>query len=133
MNFREASIAVRSLNEVFFSGFTLLCDVKEGDLSQAQTSYSLLNNEKDDPRPVNLAVAHLAMEEPDKAIGRLEKACAAHDPVMVWLHLWPIFDPSREHPRSCALVARMNYLICRKHPLSCLSFGRYRDVDPQVC
>jgi tetratricopeptide (TPR) repeat protein len=107
MSFRLASTWIRFRHEIFFSGFTMLCDLKEGDISQAQVSYSLMKDEEDDPRPLNLAMAYMAMGKPDKAIAKLQKACAAHDPVMVWLHLWPILDPLRDHPKFCELIARM--------------------------
>jgi hypothetical protein len=43
-----------------------------------------------------------------RAIRCLRRACARHHPLMVWLHLWPIFDPWRNVPEFKALIDRMH-------------------------
>ena len=44
----------------------------------------------------------------DLAISALGYACEAHEPLMVWLHLMPIFDPIRNKPAFRELINRMN-------------------------
>jgi tetratricopeptide (TPR) repeat protein len=57
--------------------------------------------------PVQLALAHLGAKEMDEAVLHLERAVEEGDPKMAWLHLWPLFDPLREHKGFKALIRRM--------------------------
>jgi tetratricopeptide (TPR) repeat protein len=58
--------------------------------------------------PWELALAHMAYGENDRAIEALERAIAEHHPFTVWLHLWPILDSLREYEAFRALIRRMN-------------------------
>ena len=58
--------------------------------------------------PVSRALAHMGLGRPGEAIEALENACDMAHPLMVWLHLWPIFDPLRDEARFKALIKRMN-------------------------
>jgi hypothetical protein len=58
--------------------------------------------------PVSGALAFLGWGETGLAIASLEMACDAAHPLMVWLHLWPIFDPLRKNKRFKALIRKMN-------------------------
>ena len=42
------------------------------------------------------------------AVNCIQDACRERDPLMVWLHLWPIFDTLRERPDFRTLIRRMN-------------------------
>jgi len=56
--------------------------------------------------PLQLALAHMAVNELEEAVSDLARACEEGDPKMVWLHLWPLFDPLRERPDFQALLMR---------------------------
>jgi len=56
---------------------------------------------------VSLALSYVGLERMDDAIGQLRKACEDGNPLMVFLHLWPIFDPLREHAGFKALISDM--------------------------
>src|ERR1019366_5759763 len=45
--------------------------------------------------PVNMALMYMGLDRNQEAIEELGKACRDHDPLMVWLHLWPVLDPLR--------------------------------------
>ncbi len=57
--------------------------------------------------PVSLALAYMGAGRIDDAVAKLEEACKAGHPLMVWLHLWPVFDPLRDHKRFRALIRKM--------------------------
>jgi hypothetical protein len=57
--------------------------------------------------PVQLALAHMAVDEMDEAVADLRRACDEGDPKMAWLHLWPLFDPLRGHEGFKALLQRL--------------------------
>ena len=59
-------------------------------------------------RPLQLALGCMAVGEHDKAIAALAQACDEHDPFLVWLHLWPVLKPLREHQGFKDLVERMD-------------------------
>jgi hypothetical protein len=65
---------------------------------------------------VNMAKATNPITPPDAdtrreylgtAIHNLAHACDRHHPLMVWLHLWPVFDLLREEPGFNELIRRM--------------------------
>jgi tetratricopeptide (TPR) repeat protein len=58
--------------------------------------------------PISRALAYTGAGRSGEAIAELERACEMGHPLMIWLHLWPIFDPLREHERFKALIKRMN-------------------------
>jgi hypothetical protein len=58
--------------------------------------------------PLSFALAYMATARPEEAIAQLEKACEIGYPLMFWLHLLPIFDPLRDHPKFKALIKRLN-------------------------
>lgn len=57
--------------------------------------------------PVSVALAYMGVGKTDEAIEKLKEACDSGHPLMVWLHLWPVFDPLRGHKRFKTLVRRM--------------------------
>jgi hypothetical protein len=52
-------------------------------------------------------LCQMAVNELDEAIAELDRACGEGDPKMIWLHLWPLFDPLREYEGFKALLARL--------------------------
>jgi hypothetical protein len=58
-------------------------------------------------RHSQLALAYMAVGRNHEAVTELRLACKEHDPVMAWLHLWPILDPLRTDQKFQALVKRM--------------------------
>lgn len=58
--------------------------------------------------PVAMALAYMGLGWPGPAISWLKEACEEGHPLMVWLHIWPIFDPLRNHEGFKALISRMN-------------------------
>jgi tetratricopeptide (TPR) repeat protein len=60
-----------------------------------------------DGRFFELAIAFTAVGKTKEAIAALKRAQADHDPLMTWLHLWPLFDPLREDDEFQSLVANM--------------------------
>ena len=58
----------------------------------------------------------LALGDTENCIGNLEGAWRDHEPIMLWLPVWPIFDPLREQPRFEKLLGRIKLAIGR-HPV----------------
>jgi tetratricopeptide (TPR) repeat protein len=56
---------------------------------------------------VGLALCYLAIGKRREAIGQLRKACDDGNPLMGFLHLWPIFDELRELAEFKRLVEKM--------------------------
>jgi len=95
----------RSLDPLFW-GIHMLSLARAGKKRQVLTQ--LRWAEKGDMPAPQLALAYMGLGEADKAIAALSQAQAEHHPVMAWLHLWPIFDPLREHPKFRKLLQRMH-------------------------
>jgi tetratricopeptide (TPR) repeat protein len=57
--------------------------------------------------PINFALAYIGLGRDQDAIRELGKACEENHPLMIWLHLWPPFDPLRKYPEFKALIERM--------------------------
>jgi len=58
--------------------------------------------------PVSFALGHMGIGDKGLAVKYLEQACDWGHPLMVWLHLWQVFDPLREDEDFKALIQRMN-------------------------
>jgi tetratricopeptide (TPR) repeat protein len=55
----------------------------------------------------DLAVAYMAMGEFNQAIAKLKRLAELRHPLLVWLHLWPFFDPIRDELGFKALISEM--------------------------
>jgi serine/threonine-protein kinase len=58
--------------------------------------------------PSMLAQVHAGLGETDRALDRLEQACAVRAADMAWLRVRPVFATLRGEPRFVALLRRMN-------------------------
>lgn len=58
--------------------------------------------------PCQLAVGYMAIRDYSRAIELLAEDLDRNHPLMALLHVWPIFDPLREHEDFKALMQRMN-------------------------
>jgi len=58
--------------------------------------------------PGAIARTYLGLGEIDRALECIDKAIDDHDGGMIHLHLVPIYDPLRSHPRYHALLRKMN-------------------------
>jgi hypothetical protein len=58
--------------------------------------------------PCQLAVGYIALGDVEQAIPLLAQDFDRHHPLLVWLHLWPLLDPLREHPTFRRLLHRMH-------------------------
>lgn len=57
--------------------------------------------------PFWLAIAHLGLDEHDRALTCLERACDDPDDSLLGVKVFPIFDPIRNDPRFAAVLRRM--------------------------
>jgi len=55
-----------------------------------------------------LSWVHIGLREHEAALDLIQKAYDEHDPVVLWLRVFPIFDPLRGEPRYEQMVARLN-------------------------
>ncbi len=91
-----------------FNGLVVL--MRAANSGDGNNALSLLGQLEDGSRwqsPVSLALAYMGVGRMDEAVAKLEEACKIGHPLMVWLHLWPVFDPLRGHKRFKALVRKM--------------------------
>jgi hypothetical protein len=61
--------------------------------------------------PFQLAIGYMAIGDTSKAIELLGVDLERGHPLMVWLHLWPIFDSLRKFPEFKSLIAHMD--LCK--------------------
>jgi tetratricopeptide (TPR) repeat protein len=54
--------------------------------------------------PLQFALANLALGKRAEAIDFLSQSCDELDPLMMWLHLWPVFDCLRDEPAFKTLL-----------------------------
>ncbi|MEO5857525.1 MAG: protein kinase [Pyrinomonadaceae bacterium] len=59
--------------------------------------------------PTHIALAHLGLGEPEKALDWLEKGLTEHDPKMAFLKVDPKWNDLRSSPRFISLMKRMNF------------------------
>lgn len=102
------------LHGYVFPGLEVLClhsggpDTRQRREERARHLFSLLN---DSPaaKPLQMALCHVALDEPQKAVAALRQARDEHDPLMIWAHLWPFFDPLRKQPGFRRLIRSMHF------------------------
>ncbi len=99
---------------LFFPGFVVLCLAMHGRSEEAQKSFARFV-ESGTSSDVDRALAYMGLGKHDQAVKQLSLACDDGDPLVLWLHLWPIFDPLRNHKGFKALLKRIG--LARNRPL----------------
>ncbi len=114
-----------------YPALSILCDIKE--LPSDHPDYSLLKSATEEAArrklagweppedtnrhryvgepclsPCQLAIGYMAIGEAQRAIALLHTDLDRSHPLMVWLHLWPLFDSLRVHREFNHLIRRMN-------------------------
>jgi TolB-like protein len=96
----------------FVTAFLAYAYGAAGDSAKARAELTAL--EKGSPNgevaPFNLALVHLGLGEPQRAIGDLERARAADSQFLCWLGRDAIFDPLRSDPRFIALLRGLHFV-----------------------
>jgi tetratricopeptide (TPR) repeat protein len=92
-------------------GLDVLCLAREGKLAEAEVQFDALLQlaKRKYIQPFQLALGYMALERNDEAIAQLKKALDEQDPFMIWLHLWPVFDPLRNDIAFRILLAENEY------------------------
>ena len=60
-------------------------------------------------RALQLALCHMAFNEPEKAIACLRRARTVQDPLMIWVNRWPLLDPLRKQPGFRRLIRSIGF------------------------
>lgn len=110
---RYAEEAVKNSKAGAHNGLVVLARAEIGKRHPGfqQKADSLLDDLEADAQwtgPLSFALAYMGKGKTEEAIAKLTDAMDDGHPLMVWLHLWPVFDPLREHEGFGRLVARMN-------------------------
>lgn len=93
-----------------YPGITVLFLANQVNYEKAREELAKLEKEAgsdDDRRFWDLALAYMAVGEFDKSIAKLKRLAELHHPLLVWLHLWPFFDPLRDEPDFKLLISKM--------------------------
>ena len=82
---------------------------RTGQRNKAQDLVSQLEQLSTDRHvaPFTFALAHLAVNDNEKAIDDLEQAYREHNPNIVGVKVEPLLDPLRGHPRFERLIAKI--------------------------
>jgi tetratricopeptide (TPR) repeat protein len=91
----------------YFPGLLVLLLARAGKGELARLKYrSLLGSHVMDP--FQLALAHMGLGETDEALSWLNEAVFKEfNPLVLWIHVCPVFDPLREHEGFKGLVREM--------------------------
>lgn len=110
----DGSLLSDALNK-YFPGLLVLLLARAGKMEQAREKYaSFLATHVMDP--LQFALAHMGMGEMDEAVESLHDAAFKEfNPLVLWLHLWPVFDPMREHNGFKKLIRKMKLPGIGKH------------------
>jgi tetratricopeptide (TPR) repeat protein len=110
---RYAEQACKESRAGAFSGLVALMRCEQARLypklvEPAQDMLARLEDEREWTSSLSFGLAYMGQGRMEKAVERLAAACNDGHPLMVWLHLWPIFDSLRGHEAFERLIARMN-------------------------
>jgi tetratricopeptide (TPR) repeat protein len=85
---------------------------RAGQTTTARQTLADLQREAADRRirltPHYLALTHLALGEPEKALDYLQDAIEQREPAVLWLSVDPRVDAIRSHPRFGELLRQLN-------------------------
>jgi hypothetical protein len=96
-----------------FSGLLTLAlgaDAAFGHADSGERALKMLAEMEKHPEhtgSLSLALAYMGAGKNDAAVSCLQQACKDGNPFMAWLHLWPVFDPLRNHRGFRSIVKRM--------------------------
>ena len=90
-------------------GLHILCLAEAGNLNEARAKFKALEIEAREHyvQPLQMALGCMALAKPVKAIEWLSRGCDEFEPLLLWLHLWPVFDPLRKHTEFVRLIKRI--------------------------
>jgi Tfp pilus assembly protein PilF len=86
-----------------FPGLVILSLAEEGLAEEVKEKMAALRKQKS-VKSMQLALGYMAAGNEGRALASLRRACREGDIFMNWLHLLPLFDPLRKHPRFQGLV-----------------------------
>jgi tetratricopeptide (TPR) repeat protein len=66
-----------------------------------------------DREPLQLALMYMGQGKSEKAMEQLARGVRDRFPFMIWLHLWPIFDPLRDRPAFRALIKQLKLPVSK--------------------
>lgn len=89
------------------AGIRTLVIAKTQGLEEAQKCLADIEATKDPMLSEQLAIAYMAVGDHQKAIEALSNTLDNHNPLLLWLHVWPIFKPLREYKEFQELVKRI--------------------------
>jgi tetratricopeptide (TPR) repeat protein len=110
--------AHETLHAYAFPGLETLClhsggpDTQQKREQHARNLFSRMKANSPQ-KSLQLALCHIAFGDPRNAVAALRRARDEHDPLMVWAHLWPLFDPLRKHPGFRQLIRQMRFPSAR--------------------
>jgi hypothetical protein len=81
-----------------FPGLEILSLAQAGLAEEAKEKMAALRKQKS-LKSLQLALGYMATGNEGRALASLRRACGEGDIFMNWLHLLPLFDPLRKHPR----------------------------------
>ena len=61
--------------------------------------------------PMCWTLIYIALGDQEKALEWLEKSAASRASVVRYLHVFPVFDPVRSHPRFQVLLQSMGHAV----------------------
>jgi tetratricopeptide (TPR) repeat protein len=86
-----------------FAGLIVLSLVGAGRLQEAKEKMAALRRQRS-MKSIQLALAYIGLGNQARALASLRRACKEQDIFINWLHLLPLFDPLRNHPRFQEII-----------------------------
>jgi len=86
-----------------FPGLAILSLAQAGLTEEAKEKMAALRKQRP-VKSLQLALGYMGVGNQARAVASLRRACMEGDIFVNWLHLLPLFDPLREHPRFQRLV-----------------------------
>jgi len=81
-----------------FPGLLILSLATKGELQEAELKMAVLRRQRS-VRALQLVLGYMAVGNHARAVASLLRACKEGELFFNWIHLLPLFDPLRDHPR----------------------------------